>query len=131
MSYQNWLDKANENLAAAQLCFDNGHFNACANRLYYAMFQAGIAAMVKHGLLKPDTGVAHDWLQSNFAGQLIRHRKVFPAKFRSYLYEAYRVRAEADYKLSSVSKKVAAGELKKAKEFINAITLEVSHATQF
>ncbi len=90
MSYPNWLDKANENLAAAQLCFDHGHFNACANRLYYAMFQAGIAAMVKHDLLKPDTRVAHDWLQANFSEQLIRHRKVFPAKFRSYLYEAQR-----------------------------------------
>jgi uncharacterized protein (UPF0332 family) len=130
MSHQNWLDKANENLAAAQLCFDHGHINACANRLYYGMFQAGIAAMVKHGLLKPDAEVGHDWLQANFAGQLIRHRKVFPAKFRSFLYEVYRVRVEADYKLSFVSKKVAAGELKKAKEFINAITLEVSHATQ-
>lgn len=54
MSYQNWLDKTNENLAAAQSCFDNGHFNACANRLYYAMFQASIAALVKHGLLKAD-----------------------------------------------------------------------------
>lgn len=130
MSYTNWLDKANENLAAAQLCFDNDHFNACANRLYYAMFQAGIAAMVKHGLLKPDAEVGHDWLQANFAGQLIRHRKVFPAKFRSYLYEVYKARVEADYRLSSISKKVATGELKKAKEFINAITREVSHATQ-
>jgi uncharacterized protein (UPF0332 family) len=130
MSYTNWLDKANENLAAAQLCFDNDHFNACANRLYYAMFQAGIAAMVKHGLLKPDVRVAHDWLQANFSGQLIKHRKVFPVKFRSYLSDAFWVRVEADYKLSSVSKKVAAGELKKAKEFINVINLEVSRATQ-
>lgn len=130
MSYQNWLDKTNENLAAAQLCFDNGHFNACANRLYYAMFQAGIAAMVKHGLLKPDARVAHDWLQANFSGQLIRHRKVFPAKFRSYLYEAYLVRSTADYRMASVSKDTASRELKKAKEFVNAINSEVSHATQ-
>jgi uncharacterized protein (UPF0332 family) len=60
MSYQSWPDKANENLAAAQLCFDHGHFNACANRLYYAMFQAGIAALVKHGLLRLDAQVGHD-----------------------------------------------------------------------
>lgn len=130
MSYQNWLDKANENLAAAQLCFDHGHFNACANRLYYAMFQASIAALVKHGLLPPHAQVGHDWLQSNFSGQLIKHRKVFPAHFRFYLYEAYKIRVEADYKLSSVSKKVVAAELKKTSEFINAIKLEVSHATQ-
>jgi len=130
MSYQSWLDKANENIAAAQLCFDNGHFNACANRLYYAMFQAGIAAMVKHGLLKPEAEVGHDWLQSNFTGQLIRHRKVFPVKFRPYLSDAFRVRLLADYRILPVSKKIAGSELKKAKEFINAINLEVSHETQ-
>jgi len=133
MDYKNWLDKANENLAAAQLCFDNGHINACANRLYYAMFHAGIAALVKHGLLRPDARVGHDWLQTNFSGQLIKHRKVFPAKFKSYLSVAHLVRSTADYRMASVSKDTASRELKKAKEFVNAINLnlEASHATQF
>ncbi|KAA0231375.1 HEPN domain-containing protein [candidate division KSB1 bacterium] len=40
MDHLHWLGKANENLAAAQLCFDHSHLNACANRLYYAMFHA-------------------------------------------------------------------------------------------
>lgn len=114
MSYQSWLDKANENLAAAQLCFDHGHFNACANRLYYAMFQAGIATLVKHGLLQPEARVGHDWLQSNFSGQLIKHRKIFSAKFRSYLFEALSVRSTADYRMASVSKDTAWRELKKS-----------------
>ncbi|MCI0696247.1 HEPN domain-containing protein [candidate division KSB1 bacterium] len=130
MSYQSWLDKANENLAAAQLCFDNGHFNACANRLYYGMFQAGIAAMVKHGLLKPDAQGGHDWLQSNFSGQLIKHRKVFPAKFRSYLSEAYLLRVVADYERRFAGKDNVSRTLKKAKEFVNTINTEASHATQ-
>jgi uncharacterized protein (UPF0332 family) len=130
MSHQSWLDKANENLAAAQLCFDTGHTNACANRLYYAMFHAGIAASVKHGLLKSDARVGHDWLQSNFSGQLIKHRKIFPAKFKSYLFEALSVRSTADYRMASVSKDTASRELKKAKEFVSAINLEASHATQ-
>jgi len=130
MSHQSWLNKANENLAAAQLCFDNGRFNACANRLYYAMFQAGIAAMVKHGLLKPDAQVGHDWLQSNFSGQLIKQRKVFPAKFRSYLSEAYLLRVVADYETRFAGKDNVSRTLKKAKEFVNAINTEASHATQ-
>lgn len=130
MNHQSWLNKANENLAAAQLCFDNGHFNACANRLYYAMYQAGIAAMVKHGLLKPDAQVGHDWLQSNFSGQLIKHRKVFPAKFRSYLSEAYLLRVVADYETRFVGKDNVSRTLKKAKEFVNAINTEASYATQ-
>lgn len=130
MSYQSWLDKANENLAAAQLCFDHGHFNACANRLYYAMFQTGIAAMVKHGLLKPDAKVGHDWLQSNFSGQLIKHRKVFPAKFRSYLSEAYWLRVIADYEMRQAGKDDVTRQLKRTKEFIAAINAEVSHDSQ-
>ena len=31
-----FLTKAKENLTAAQVCFDNELFNACANRAYYA-----------------------------------------------------------------------------------------------
>ncbi len=27
MDHQIWIDKANENLASAQLCFEQGHFN--------------------------------------------------------------------------------------------------------
>jgi uncharacterized protein (UPF0332 family) len=130
MSYQNWLNKANENLAAAQLCFDHNHFNACANRLYHAMFQAGAAVLIKNGVFPPKEQIGHDWPQANFSGQLIHRRKLFPANFRSYLSDAYWVRIRADYRLLSVSKKVAASELKKAKEFINAINLEVSNATQ-
>ena len=127
MSYQSWLDKANENLAAAQLCFDHGHFNACANRLYYAMFQAGIAAMVKHGLLQPNAQVGHDWLQANFSGQLIKHRKVFPAKFRSYLSEAYLLRVVADYEMRPAGKDNVSRQFKKAKEFVTVINSEASH----
>jgi uncharacterized protein (UPF0332 family) len=130
MNDQRWMDKASENLAAAQLCFDHGYFNACANRLYYAMFQAGAAALLKHGLLPPKEQIGHDWLQSNFAGQLIHRRKIFSAKFRAYLSDAYRVRTLADYKSFSVSKKVALNELKKAKKFINAINSEVTDANQ-
>jgi len=35
-----FLNKTKENLTAAQVCFENGLFNACANRAYYAALQA-------------------------------------------------------------------------------------------
>jgi len=31
-----FFEKAKENLASAQICFDNGLYNACDNRSYYA-----------------------------------------------------------------------------------------------
>ncbi len=130
MDHQIWIDKAGENLAAAQTCFDHGHFNACANRLYYAMFHAAVAILAKKGLLAITQKIGHDWLQANFSRQLIHQRKTFNAKFRSYLSDAQSLRDIADYKLFSVSKNAALGELRKAKEFVHAITQEVSHEAQ-
>lgn len=130
MEHLHWLGKAHENLAAAQLCFDHGHFNACANRLYYAMFHAGAAALAKMGSLTSTAKIGHGWLQANFARQFIHQRKVYPAKFRSYLSEAYSLRQIADYEKRIISKGNALRELKKSKEFVAAIKQEASDATQ-
>jgi len=35
-----FLNKARENSRVAQICFDNGFYNACANRAYYVAFHA-------------------------------------------------------------------------------------------
>ncbi len=130
MDHQIWIEKANENLASAQSCFEQGYFNACANRMYYAMFHAGMAALVKVGLLNAGKRAGHEWLQANFSRHLIHQRKIFSAKFRSYLSDAQSVRDIADYKLFSVSKDTASRELKKAKEFVSMINQEVSHETE-
>jgi len=37
-----FLNKAEENLTAAQICFENGLYNACANRAYYAALSADL-----------------------------------------------------------------------------------------
>ncbi len=50
MNDLSWMEKAAENLAVAEWCQTQGHFNACANRLYYAMFQAALAALIKYGI---------------------------------------------------------------------------------
>jgi len=41
---QVFLAKAEESLAGAESEFVNGRYNNCANRCYYASFQAAIAA---------------------------------------------------------------------------------------
>jgi len=93
-------------------------------------FLAGIAVLVQHGLLRPDAQVGHDWRQINFSGQLIKHRKVFPAKFRSYLYDAYLLRVVADYEMRPAGKDNVSRQLKKTREFIAAINSEVFHDSQ-
>jgi len=57
-------DKAKENLKAAQICFDNGLFNACANRAYYAALQAAVAALAHRGVKRDK--IDHGQVQADF-----------------------------------------------------------------
>jgi uncharacterized protein (UPF0332 family) len=41
-----YLAKASESLLTAESEFVNGRYNSCANRCYYACFQAAIAALL-------------------------------------------------------------------------------------
>ena len=43
-----FLDKAAESFAGAESELANGRFNNCANRCYYACFQAAIVALLRH-----------------------------------------------------------------------------------
>jgi len=45
-----FLIKAKDNLNAAQMCFENGFYDSCANRAYYAVFHAAIAALADRGI---------------------------------------------------------------------------------
>ncbi len=47
---EDFLNKAKENLKIAQLSFEHDCYNACANRAYFAAFQAAIAALAKDGV---------------------------------------------------------------------------------
>lgn len=126
MLQQIWIAKSRENLAVAEWCFLQRHHNACANRLYYAMFQAGFAVLLKYGIVPPKGKIGHGWLQANFSQQLIKKRKLFPAKFRSYLNDAQAVRNIADYEPFHVRNRVILREIKKTREFLQAIDKELS-----
>jgi uncharacterized protein (UPF0332 family) len=45
-----YLAKATESLLSAESEFVNGRYNSCANRCYYACFQAAIAALLSEGI---------------------------------------------------------------------------------
>lgn len=45
-----YLSKAIESLEIAEIAFANGRYNSCANRSYYACFQAAIAALLDVGI---------------------------------------------------------------------------------
>lgn len=115
-----FLSKAKENLEAAQVLFDRQLYNAAANRAYYAAFQAAVAALATQGLVPERQG--HASIQANFARELIQRRKQYPRRFRAYLMDLQSVRDDADYKLKSVSRRIANNQLTKATEFVTTIT---------
>ncbi|NUO79898.1 HEPN domain-containing protein [candidate division KSB1 bacterium] len=120
-----FLGKAKANLAVAQYSLANGFFDVSASRAYYAAFQAAIAALAHHGI--KNTKNAHKWVQATFNTELIKRRKIFSSKLRSYLLDMLSVRNDADYSQDALSKKEASQQLIKAEEMVAAITQELSH----
>lgn len=90
-----FLNKAKENLTVAQSSYEQGHYNASANRAYYAAFQAAIAALAAIGKLA-EGRKNHESIPANFVTELIHRCKICPSHLKSYLVDLQRVREEAD-----------------------------------
>jgi uncharacterized protein (UPF0332 family) len=117
-----FLTKAKKNIQAAQLLFDNQMYDESANRAYYAVFQAALAALSAAGF--QTERISHEAVQAMFNGELIQRRKIYPSHLKSYRLDLQAVRNDADYKLTFISKKVASRQIKKAKEFVERIEQE-------
>jgi len=118
-----FFNKAKENFAATQICFDNGLYNACANRAYYAALHAAIAALAHKGIRRDK--IDHAQVRADFSGELIKRQKIYPAKLKSYLYDMQLARNQADYSGGSVSRKAASVWLAKSQEFSEYIKKEI------
>jgi uncharacterized protein (UPF0332 family) len=116
-----YTEKAQEVLRAAQLCFGEKLYNSTANRAYYAMFQAAIAALERIGVRPNDEQWSHENLQAEFAAELIHRRKIHPRHLAGYLPNAMRLRHQADYRTTSVSKAQAEKVLRLATEFVQLV----------
>jgi len=119
-----FLTKAKRNLQAAQLLFDHQMYDESANRAYYAVFQAALAAVSTVGMQVE--GMSHEAVQSTFNNEFIHRRKIYPGHLKSYLSELLGIRNSADYKAKFTSKKVALKQLKKAEEFVEKVKQEMS-----
>lgn len=112
-----FIDKARANLSAAQLCFENDLMDAAANRAYYAAFQAAVAALAREGIKKDP--LDHKWVQAQFSQKLIKRKKIFPRRFRSYLLESQSIRNTADYEADHVTRSDTKGQIQRAREIID------------
>jgi uncharacterized protein (UPF0332 family) len=115
-----YLAKATESLLSAESEFVNGRYNSCANRCYYACFQAAIAALLCEGI-RPAGQWNHQFVQAQFVGVLINQRKRYDAQLRRALADNQSLRDQADYRPELVTATQARRALRRTRLFITAI----------
>jgi uncharacterized protein (UPF0332 family) len=119
-----FLGKSRESLAGAESEFAQGRYNNCANRCYYACFQAAIAALRRAGVRPPGASGewSHAFVPAQFDGVLIGRRKLYPADLRTALARNYALRQTADYEDDLVTQTAASRALRRTRSFVQAIT---------
>ena len=113
--------KAVESLAGAQSECASARYSNCANRAYYAAFQAAISTLLQNGIRHPAGRWPHTFVQSEFVGKLINRRRSFPSELRGTLAELQSVRHRADYGGAMIARSDAARSLSQSQKFIDAV----------
>lgn len=121
MDWRVYLAKAKNNLRTAQSAYEQGDFDSCASRAYFAVFHVEIAALVKLTEFRQDRW-GHDQVQAEFNRRLIRSRKLFSSSLRFIHNDLIGRRHIADYKDQHVGTRTAERCLKKAAEMVSTIT---------
>jgi uncharacterized protein (UPF0332 family) len=118
-----FLEKAQASLAGAESEAANARYDNCANRAYYACFQAAVAALLSAGIQPANLQghLSHASVPAQFVGQLINRRKLYPAALRDTLPRTYQLRQAADYTDDFVSETQAVRALRRARDFVQAV----------
>lgn len=116
-----FLDKALASLTGAESEFTSGRYDNCANRCYYACFQAAVAALQWASIRPPGTEWSHAFVPSQFDGVLINRRKLYPPDLRGVLGRNFALRSTADYNELKVAEVEARRALARARTFVAAI----------
>lgn len=123
-----YLGKAQASLAGAESEAANGRYDNCANRAYYASFQAAIAALLKVGI-RPSNALGHwnhAFVPGQFVGQLVNRRKLYPVSVRETLSLLYQLRQAADYSDDLITQTQALRALRRARELVQLVVRDLS-----
>ena len=115
-----YLAKATESLLTAESEFANGRYHSCANRCYYACFQAAIAALLREGI-RPRGQWSHAFVQVQLVGVLINQRKRYDPELRRVLSDNQSLRDKADYRAELVTDTQASRALRRSRMFVAAL----------
>jgi uncharacterized protein (UPF0332 family) len=116
-----FLTKAQESLAGAESEFANGRYNNCANRCYYACFQAAVTALERAGVRPSGEQWSHKSGPAQFDGLLIYRRKIYSTELRGTLTQTYALRQTADYDEEPATRSEAQRVLRRTHTFVQAI----------
>ena len=115
-----YLIKARNNLRTAQQAYEQGDFDSCVSRAYFAVFHAEIAALVQLTSFRQERW-GHDRVQAEFNRRLIHEQKRFSAALRFIHNDLIGRRHMADYTAQHVSARAAARCLRQATEMVSTI----------
>jgi uncharacterized protein (UPF0332 family) len=117
----NFLAKAAESLAGAESEHANRRYQNCANRAYYACYQAAVAGLLQHQIRPRGARWGHDAVQAQFVGELINRRKHYPSELRDAFERLFLLRQTADYASEFVSEIQSARAIRRARAFVDAV----------
>jgi len=115
-----YLAKAAESLQTAESEFANGRYNSCANRCYYACFQAAIAALLAEGI-RARGQWSHEFVQGQFIGVFINQRHLYDTQLRRVLSDNQNLREKADYRPELVTATQAGRALRRSRTFVTTL----------
>jgi uncharacterized protein (UPF0332 family) len=112
-----FLDKAQENIAAARLLISDGFFTIAVSRAYYAMFYTAEALLFTRGLAYS----SHSAVIAAYGKEFAKTGILAP-EFHRQLIEAFEIRQFADYRVetSILSAEKANAIIDRAGEFLEA-----------
>lgn len=118
-----FLDKARESVTGARVEYEGGRYNNSANRSYYAVFQAGIHALIMDGVRRQSGGTewGHAFVEAQFVGLLIYRRHRYDTTLRDAMRENRTLREDADYDSHGVTPVRASRSLQRAERFVAAV----------
>lgn len=116
-----FLRKAAESLESAESEFASRRYNSCANRCYYAAFQAAVAALLGEGIRSSGDRWKHTFVHAAIAGRLINRQQIYPTEPRRTLGDLQVLRNVADYSTDSIQEIEAYRGLSQCRAFVFAI----------
>ena len=120
MDWLVYLTKGRKSLRTAQSAYEQGDFDSCASRSYYAVFQVEIASLLKLTEFRQDRW-GHERVQQEFNRRLIRSRKLFSVSLRFIHNDLIGRRHLADYTDQHISAKTAERCLRHATRMVETI----------